>query len=48
MIVQEGIAQPVRCRHRDQHHDLLSALLAELVEEREDGPGYGGVFGVQH
>ena len=47
MIMQEGVAQSIGYRHWDQHHNLLGALLAEPVEERQDRPGYGGVLGVQ-
>jgi hypothetical protein len=48
MIVREAVTRPVRCRHRDQHHDLPGALVAEPAGEREDRPGRGGVFGVQY
>jgi hypothetical protein len=41
MIVKESAAQPVGDRHRDQHHDLFGAPLAEFVEERQDRPDYG-------
>ena len=48
MVVQQPITEPARHEHGDQHHHLLTVVVAEVVDIADDRVDHRGVVRVEN